>query len=368
MPSNPTRSDLSYWNKKLIISDSRHVTSQYGPIQIGKNNYYGPKITRLGKAEIVYKKIIPVLFVSIVLAPLAIPYIFAFTDLYRHVGRWVREVHYGRRLECINNIAGQALSSKSSQSKSTSDTKNGCVHLDSNNVPLEVLDLVFSSIPYFKNDDEVKKYFDTLSVVCKSWNSRVEKAKLNILNAGKRSLHDLPRMDTKEAALSYIKANADQLVTLDLSLYKMTNDDMPNILICKNLESLTIQGKNIGNDINLFTKLKKLTISNSSNLDIDVFNFPYLEELNIINNEVDKIPRFGHLPKLKKLNICSNKFLMEIPSLDSLIRLKHLWISNNSLLIKIPSSENLPMLKKISIDLDTQMRIELYQTFSQFFN
>lgn len=158
------------------------------------------------------------MFISIVLAPISVPYIFLRTNLYRHVGRWVREVHHGMKLECINNMAGKIFSRSGPESISDVSPQNDYVNLDSNNIPLEVLDLVFSS-PNLGKFNEAKKFFDTLSVVCKPWHARVEKAKLNVLNAGKVKLRDLPRMDAKSHAFKYIKANAEQLRTLDLLAY-----------------------------------------------------------------------------------------------------------------------------------------------------
>lgn len=351
MPSNPTRSDLSYWNKQIAIQDDRHIDARLGPTKIGKNNYYGRKIKRAEKAEIVFKKIIPVLFISVVLAPVAIPCLLTFTDLYRKTGRWMREVHYGRKLACINNIAGQAL-----QSKSTSATHD-CVDLDSNQVPLEVLDLVFSKVPFFNNKKEVSKYFDTLSVVCKAWNSRVEKAKLNGLNAGRIKLYDLPRMETKEAGLNYIKAHAHQLVSLNLFLYKMTNEDILSIARCKNLQKLVLQGHNIGDNINLLTQLKKLTITIASNLNISAFNLPELEELELSTIEPGEwFPEFEYLPKLKSLKIIKIvKELVNLPSIDSICQLECLAIINNRYLDKIPSLKKFSQLKNLQISYNPSL-------------
>lgn len=344
MPSNPARNNLCYWNKKIPIHDAKQMDPKLGPTQIGKNNYYGRKINRGERVEIVIKKILPVLFISVVLAPVAIPCLFAFTDVYRKIGRWIREVHYGRKLECINNIARQAL-----QSKSTSKSVSHKVNLDSNHIPLEILDLVFSNPPYFNNEKEVRKYFATLSLVCKPWKSRVEKAMLNALNAGKISFIKMPRLGTKDSVLSYIKANAEQLLYINLIFYKMTNHDLLKIAICKNLKKLVVGGAGIGDNILLFKTLKSLTIQDSSKLNITALNFPLLEELNICSLEDREIPRLGLLPKLKKLQISENDFLQDLPSLDFLTQLESLEISFNRYLEAIPSLNNLTQLKNLEI-------------------
>jgi len=83
------------------------------PVKIGENYYFGKSLEgEYGlKMKIIIGKIIPIFLLSVILAPIAIPVLFA-TETYRDLGIWIREIHYNSTLDHINNVAGKMFEEK----------------------------------------------------------------------------------------------------------------------------------------------------------------------------------------------------------------------------------------------------------------
>lgn len=229
-------------------------------------------MNRGDKLEIIFKKIIPTLAISIIFAPVVVPCAFAFTDLYRHLGRWIREVHHGRKLKCINNVAGKAIK-EMSRSGSHADMRAGSQtdveesqkskalkKLDDltgiNQLPPEVLNLVLSNSKPFNGN--YKEQLFNFSLVSKEWKESIEKIKVSFLNQGILSLNDLPGIKTKNQALNYIEQSKNlrfiKIKDLPFKNY-ISADEVLNI--CPNIKVL--DKKIVDADLADLTKIPELT-------------------------------------------------------------------------------------------------------------
>lgn len=295
---NPTRNSLSYWNKKIPIIDDEHMDSSLGPVKIGAHNYYGKKITKLNKFEIVIKRIIPIFFISIVAAPFSIP-LFTYMRTYRHLGRWIREVHYGRKLKCINNIAGKNIKKNSSISEEIVET----VHF-----PQEIINLFLKNSKYSK--DEFIKY----SLVNKSWHDSVHQARLQLINNQKIKFCDIPGIQSVNDQINFMRINQNKIHTLKYT-NEFTKENFPEIIdFLANLININVQGRYWFEDediqkLNKYQNLNILNLSMCENItDKGMAHLAKIPSLSVLDLSWSNITDQGlaclaRLPNLRALNL-----------------------------------------------------------------
>ncbi len=91
---------------------------------------------------------------------------------------------------------------------------------------------------------------------------------------------------------------------------------------------------------------------NNNNLKGDLvdLNLPYLEILNLAENELNKhIPNFKYLPKLKELHLDNNRFYGGVPNFNNLMELQEFQANNNNLSGAVPDFTNLQNLQKLDL-------------------
>lgn len=379
---NPTRNYLSYWNKKISIVDSKKMDPNLGRTKIGKNYYYGRKINTKEEIKIVFQKIIPILFISLVFAPLSVPIIFTYTNLYRHLGRWFREIKYDQKLSCINNIAAQKINTKKSKSCSASvimpkrpkanKPKTISPMLNIEEFPQEIIKLISIS-PIFSSNEEIKSYFGSFPLVCKNWHANFENTKFNLINSHKVRFCDIHNFDSKNLIFEYVEKYSNNIKILDLSNYKITDDDIANIVHkCPNLEFLIFENAII-TDVAFYSicqliNLKHLIIKSCSNLlkIPSLAGLSQLEELEISNcHKIVSIETFDNLSNLKILKLFFISDLHSIPSLDQLKQLENFQIHAMLSLSSLPAINQLTNLKKLIIYFTRLQSIPSFENLNE---
>lgn len=107
---------IKYWNKYIPECSINNQPNKTIKVQIEGHDYYGKSLKgkHFEKLKIVVGKIIPLFVLSIALAPLSIPALYA-TGAYRKLGIWIREVHYSVKIKFIvNSLLSQSKSIKTS--------------------------------------------------------------------------------------------------------------------------------------------------------------------------------------------------------------------------------------------------------------
>lgn len=361
-----------YWDKHIPVRDA---TCAYKDSErIGNKLYFGESLkNKLGKkAAIIVFQVIPVLALSILFAPVAIP-VFAKLGVYRKTGRRIREVHYNRKFRFIDMAPLHQ-----SKSKSVSKIEPSTI------LPREVLKLIWQEEIKDFNNQKALNYLETLGLVCKEWRSVAEEIRLELFNSSKFTFNDLPEICTKKDALAYIEAHKMELRTLNLlTFFDWEEEDISFILKrCPHLESLAVNAEKMSSaiyeDIIQFKGLKHLFIE-KPNFSIDfaslkelphlktlhftktgiqdadmktiLASHPYLEGLKL---EEEGITDFSlasilQFQNLKSLELLECKELSDFSSISNFSQLNTLCISKHEGSIILPSLINLPSLRNLSL-------------------
>lgn len=141
-----------YWNKYIPeTKTSKTLDDSWVKTHIEGHDYYGKSLKgkHFEKCKIVVGKIIPLFLLSIALAPISIPVLFA-TGTFRKLGIWIREVHYNTKIKFIANISTQ-ISQNASQQSSEDE-------YDINKIPQELQNIISS---HFENPTDVASFRQT---------------------------------------------------------------------------------------------------------------------------------------------------------------------------------------------------------------
>lgn len=355
----------NYWNKTLREWNNptppRNSFNDYGTnvdrrvwkkVTIGQNEYYGKSIGFGGKLNRIVCKIIPLFILSIALAPISVPF-FLSKGIYRKLVTMIMEIHYSTSIKYIINVSNKNLS----KSPSLSAKDPAPLEADLNNDMM--LKLLLSA--KFSNSEDAKRYLVTLSCVSKTLQPFVDKAALDLVNAGVISVGNLPGIENNKAkVLAYLKSSGAELKYLDLSDFELTDEDLQNIAAnCPKVETLLIGETELtdsgADEVAKLLKLNQLCVHSATNLE----KLSHLEELEIgTANNLDKMVNLRKLTidcrivsldaliNLEELNV---KEAFDLPSLEKLVSLKALTI-DSPYIRQPPSFDQLANLKKLTIN------------------
>lgn len=344
-----------YWNNN--IPECKQIPhSAWIKTHIEGHDYYGRSLKgkHFEKCKIVVGKIIPLFILSIALAPISIPVLFAM-DKFRELGISIREVHYNTKINCIVNTSNTPLS----KSKVTVQPAPEVIDRFPITADAKLIPLLFIN-PSIADSKAGVDYLRLLSCVSKSFTSTIQETKKALINSKKLHLKDIPGITTKDDALNHIPSGGDltHLDFTDLSPEVCDADISTIVAKWPNLKSLSLTVGNLSNfskdaidELSKLTQLKDLTFSGDiGNNRLDPSSLSTIETLSIHSTSLPSpLDISKPMIHLKKLTHIANS--EAFPSFENFSSLKELKISL-SRTVNHPNLDCLVNLEKLIINAD----------------